>query len=132
MAVTLTEAQRALVDGKNFAYVATVDASGAPQVTPVWIEYDGTHVCFNTEEKRAKTKHLRNDPRVAICVTNAENPYHYLEIRGTVTEITAEGGNEMIERLSQQYFGKPYPVHQPTDVRVVVKVLPEKVLGMGG
>ena len=132
MAVTLTEAQRALVDGKNFAYVGTVDASGAPQVTPVWIEYDGTHVCFNTEEKRAKTKHLRNDPRVAICVTNAENPYHYLEIRGTVTEITAEGGNEMIERLSQQYFGKPYPFHQDGDVRLVVKVVPEKVFGMGG
>ncbi|MCC6554222.1 MAG: PPOX class F420-dependent oxidoreductase [Polyangiaceae bacterium] len=132
MAVTLTDAQRALLDGKNFAYLATIDANGAPQVTPVWIEYDGTHVRFNTEEKRAKTRHLRNNPRVAICVSNAENPYHYIEIRGTVAEITREGADEMINRLSRRYFGKDYPYNQPGDVRLLVKVTPERVFGMGG
>ena len=132
MAVTLTDSQRALLEGKNLAYLATVDASGSPQVTPVWVEYDGTHVRFNTEEKRAKTKHLRNNPHVALCVANAQNPYHYLEIRGTVAEITTEGSEEMIQRLSHRYLGKDYPFHQPGDVRLVVKVIPEKVFGMGG
>lgn len=132
MAVTFTDAQRALLDGKNFAYIATVDAEGNPQVTPVWIEFNGTHVCFNTEAKRAKTKRLRDNPNVAICVSNAENPYHYIEIRGKVTEITEEGANEMIERLSQRYIGRSYPYNQPGDVRVVVKIDPLKVMGMGG
>ena len=133
MAITFTDAQRALLDGKNFAYIATVDESGSPQVTPVWIEYDGTHVLFNTEEKRAKTRRLRVDPRVAICVSNAENPYHYIEIRGKVVEMTQEGANEQIDRLAKLYMGKDkYPFHQPGDVRVIVKIEPEKVFGMGG
>lgn len=132
MAVTFTDAQRKLIDGKNFAYVAAIDADGKPQVTPVWIEYNGTHLCFNTAEGRAKTKHLRNNPNVAVCISNAENPYHYIEVRGKVAEITQEGSDEMIERLSQLYLGKPYPFRQPGEVRLVVKIEVEKVLGMGG
>jgi PPOX class probable F420-dependent enzyme len=132
MPVKLTDAQRKLLEDKNFAYIAAVDENGAPQVTPVWIEYDGTHVVFNTEEKRAKVKHLSKDPRVAICVSNGQNPYNYIEIRGKVTEITKEGADEMIHRLSHKYLGKDYPFTKPGDVRVVVKVTPEKVLGTGG
>jgi PPOX class probable F420-dependent enzyme len=131
MSVQLTDAQRKLLDEKNFAHVALVDENGAPQVTPVWIEFDGTHVLFNTEEKRAKTKHMRKNPRVAISVQNAENPYHYIEIRGTVVEITTQGADEMIDRLAKKYLDKDkYPFNQPGDVRLVVKVKPEKVLGM--
>ena len=131
MAATLSDSQRKLLDAKNLAFVATIGADGKPQVTPVWVEFDGTHVCFNTEEKRAKTKHLRNNPSVAICVSNSENPYNYVEIRGKVVDITREGADEMINRLSHKYIGKDYPFHQPGDVRLMVKVEPEKVFGMG-
>lgn len=132
MPVKLTDAQRKLLDAKNFAHIATIDDTGAPQVTPVWIEFDGTHVVFNTEEKRAKVKHLKKSPRVAICVSNAENPYHYIEIRGTVVEMTREGADEMIDRLAKKYLGQDkYPFNKPGDVRLIVKVAPEKVLGMG-
>lgn len=131
MAKALTDGQRKLLEGKNLAYVATVGAGGNPQVTPVWIEYDGTHVCFNTEEKRAKTRRLREDPRVAICVANAENPYQYVEIRGKVVEITREGADAMINRLSNRYIGKDYPFNQPGDVRIAIKVEVESVGGMG-
>lgn len=131
MAVKLTDAQRKLLDDKNFAHLATIGANGEPQVTPVWIEYDGTHVLFNTEEKRAKTKHMRDNPKVAICVSNAENQYQYVEIRGTVVEMTTEGAFEHIDRLAKQYMGvEKYPLHKEGDVRVIVKVAPEKVLGM--
>jgi PPOX class probable F420-dependent enzyme len=133
MPVKLTDAQRKLLDAKNFAHLATVDGNGAPQVTPVWIEYDGTHVLFNTEEKRAKVKHMKANPRVALSVANAENPYQYIEIRGSVVETTTDGADEMIDRLAKKYLGKDkYPFNKPGDVRLIVKVLPEKVLGMGG
>jgi PPOX class probable F420-dependent enzyme len=133
MPVNLTDAQRKLLDDKNFAHLATVDESGAPQVTPVWIEYDGTHVRFNTEEKRAKVKHMKKNPRVALSVANAENPYHYIEIRGTVVETTTEGADEMIDRLAKKYLGQDkYPFNKPGDVRLIVKILPDKVLGIGG
>ena len=133
MAITLSDTQRKLLDGKNFAYVALVDASGTPQNTPVWIEYDGTHVLFNSEEKRAKIKHMRTNPSVAICVSNSENPYQYIEIRGKVVDITTDGADEMIDRLAKRYMGvDKYPFNKPGDVRVVIKVEPEKVFGMGG
>lgn len=132
MAIKLSDEHRKLIEGKNFAHIATVDENGEPQVTPVWIDFDGTHVLFNTEEKRAKTKRLRVDPRVAICVTNAENPYQYVEIRGKVVEMTTEGANEHIDKLAKQYMGKDkYPFHKPGDVRVIVKIEPEKAMGMG-
>lgn len=131
MPITLSDAQRKLLDGKNFAYLATLGENGEPQNTPVWIEYDGTHVAFNTEEARAKVKHMRANPRVAICVTNAENPYQYVEIRGTVVEMTREGADEQINRLSHLYLGKDYPFNKPGDVRITVKVAPEKALGVG-
>jgi PPOX class probable F420-dependent enzyme len=133
MPVKLTDAQRKLLDDKNLAYVATLGDNGEPQVTPVWIEYDGTYVRFNTEEKRAKVKHMKKNPRVAVCVSNAENTDHYVEIRGTVVEMTNEGADEMLDRLTKKYLGvDKYPYTRPGDVRVVVKILLEKVLGMGG
>jgi PPOX class probable F420-dependent enzyme len=131
MAATLTDTQRKLLDGKNFAHVATVDESGNPQVTPVWIEYDGTYVSFNTEEKRAKTRNMKKDPRIAIAISNAENPYQYIEIRGKVVDITRDGADEQINRLSHRYIGQDYPYNKPGDVRVSVKIEVEKVLGMG-
>ena len=98
----------------------------------MWIEYDGTHVLFNTEEKRAKTKHMRKNPRVALSILNSANPYQYVEIQGTVVEMTTDGADEMIDRLAKKYLGQDkYPFHKPGDVRVTVKILPEKVIGMG-
>jgi PPOX class probable F420-dependent enzyme len=132
MAATISDAQRKLFDDKNFAHVATIGEEGEPQVTPVWVEYDGTHVLFNTEEKRAKTKHMRKNPRVALSILNAANPYQYVEVQGRVVEMTTEGADEMIDRLAKKYMDKDkYPFHKPGDVRIVVKILPEKVLGMG-
>lgn len=130
MPIKLSDAHRKLLDGKNFAFLATIGEDGEPQNTPVWIEYDGTNVSFNTEESRAKVKHMRANPLVAICVMNAENPYEYVEIRGNVVEMTRNGADEQINRLSHLYLGKDYPFNKPGDVRLTVNVAPEKALGM--
>lgn len=130
MAIKLDDKQRALLDGKNFAYLATLGPDGKPQVTPVWVEYDGTHVIVNSEEKRAKVRNLKKDPSVAIAIADAANPYEYIELRGKVVEITDKGGLEGIDRLAKKYIDKDkYPWNQPGDVRVVIKIAPEKVLG---
>jgi predicted pyridoxine 5'-phosphate oxidase superfamily flavin-nucleotide-binding protein len=51
---------------KAFAHLATLMPSGEPQVTPVWIDYDGHFVVFNTAEGRQKDKNLQHDARVAL------------------------------------------------------------------
>jgi PPOX class probable F420-dependent enzyme len=132
MAIALNEKQQQFLTGKNFAHIATLSEDGSPQVTPVWIDFDGTHVIFNTEKKRAKTGHLERDPRVSLSIQDANNPYSYIEIRGRVVEMTEEGANEHIDKLAKKYMGKDkYPFHRPGDVRVIVKIEPLKVFGMG-
>ena len=132
MAATLNDKQKSLLTDKNFAYIGAISEDGAPQVTPVWIDYDGTHVIFNTEKSRAKTRNLEHDPRVSVSVSNAHNPYEYIEIRGRVVEMTAEGADAHIDKMAQKYMGKEkYPFGKPGDVRIIVKIEPIKVLGMG-
>ena len=121
---------RLITEGKNFAHIATLKKDGSPQVTPIWVDYDGTYVIFNSEEKRAKVKNLKRDPRVSFTVTNAENQYEYIQIAGRVVEITTDGAAAGIDKLAKKYIGQDkYPNNKPSDVRVVIKVEPEHVTG---
>lgn len=132
MAIELSEKHQQLLRGKNFAHIATLGEDGDPQVTPVWIDFDGTHILFNTEKKRAKTRNLERDPRVSLAISDANNPYSYAEIKGRVVAMTEEGASEHIDKLAMKYMGKEkYPFHRPGDVRVIVKIEPLKAMGMG-
>ena len=122
---------RDLFDKKTFAHLATVGADGAPQVTPVWIDYDGQHIRFNTARGRVKTRNLERNPRVALAIQDPENPYRYVQVRGRVTEVTERGADEHIDALARKYLGKDYPNRRPGEVRVTVKVTPEKIQSMG-
>ncbi len=130
MVAQLTDAQKKMLTDKNFAHVATLNKDGSPQVSPVWVTYDGTHVIINSEKKRLKVRNLKRDPRVSLSVQNGENPYQYVEIRGRVTRITEEGGPEGIDWFAKKYMGvDTYPMNKPGDVRVVIKIEPEHVTG---
>lgn len=78
MAKTIPTAARHLLEGKNFAHVATLMPDGSPQTTPVWVDVDGESITFNTARGRTKYENLRRDPRVALSVPNPDNPYEYL------------------------------------------------------
>jgi PPOX class probable F420-dependent enzyme len=130
MAEIPAEAQH-LLGGKNFAHVATLMEDGSPQVSPVWIDFEDGLVVFNTAEGRLKPKNLRRDPRVAVSVTNPENPYESLLIRGKVVDMTQEGADEHIDALAKRYLGADeYPMRQPGEERVIVKIEPERVQHM--
>ena len=112
--------------------LATLMPDGSPQVTPVWVDWDGKHVRFNSALGRVKDKNVRRDPRVSLAVQDPDNPYRYLEVRGRVAEITQNGADDHIDKLSQKYVGKPvYEGRQPGEVRVLYKVEPLKVTSMG-
>jgi PPOX class probable F420-dependent enzyme len=116
----------------SFANLATVMPDGSPQVTPVWVDFDGSHVLFNSALGRVKDKNIRRDPRVSLAIQDPGNPYRYMEIRGRVVEITQKGADEHINKLSQKYLGKPvYPFRQPGEVRVLYRIEPEHVSVMG-
>lgn len=121
-----------LFQKKAFGNLGTIMPDGSPQVTPVWIDYDGKFVRFNSALGRVKDKNIRRDPRVSISIVDPDNPYRHMDIRGKVVEVTQNGADDHINRLSQKYLGNPvYPYRQPGEVRVVYKVEPEKVGTMG-
>ena len=96
---TIPEGYRDLLSKKSFAHIATIGRDGAPQVTPVWVDYDGTHVRFNTARGRVKDKNLQRNPRIAMSIQDPDNPYRYLQIRGRVVEVTEKGADEHIDAL---------------------------------
>ena len=129
---TIPESYRDLFTKKAFAHLATVGRDGAPQVTPVWVDWDGTHVRFNTAKGRVKDRKLRNNPRVALSIQDPDNPYRYVQVIGRVVEMTETGADAHIDALAKRYLGQDrYPFRRPDEVRVTVKVAPERVQGMG-
>ena len=121
-----------LLQKKAFANLATINADGTPQVTPVWFDYDGTHVRFNTAKGRVKDRNLRRNPAVALTVMDPDNPYRYVQVRGRVTGITEVGADVHIDALAKKYTGQDRYAHRrPGEVRVIYTIAPERVQTMG-
>jgi PPOX class probable F420-dependent enzyme len=128
MGISLSDAVRELVDGKNYATLATINADGSPQTSAMWVGRDGDDLLFSTIAGRLKDRNMRRDPRVSVTIMDREDPENYTEIRGTAT-ITEAGGRELDDRLSWKYDGKEAGEDVPGAVRVVVRVVPERVTG---
>ena len=131
MPQVIPEKYKDLFDKPAFAHLATIMPDGRPQVTPVWVAFDGRYVLVNTAVGRQKDRNLSRDGRVALSILDPGNPYRYLEVRGKVVERTEKGADESIDALSQRYIGKPYPFRQPGEKRVLFKIEPEHVTTMG-
>jgi PPOX class probable F420-dependent enzyme len=122
----IPDSHRDLFQKKAFANLATLMPGGQPQVTPVWVDYDGRYVLINTAEGRQKDKNLMRDGRVALAIMDPDNPYRYLEIRGRVAARTLEGADAHIDSMAKKYLGQDkYPYRAPGEVRVIFKVQPE-------
>lgn len=132
MAKIIPEQYLDLFDKKTFANLATVMPDGSPQVTPVWVDFDGSHIIVNSARGRQKDRNMKRNRTVAIALSDPENPYRYLEVRGRVSEITEEGASEHIDKMAMKYLGlEKYPNRKPGEVRVLYKVEPQHVTFMG-
>ena len=128
MAATIPAEFLDLFKKPAFANLATLNPDGSPQVTPVWVDFDGTNVIVNTARGRVKDRNLQREPRVALSIFDPENPYRYLGIQGRVTEMTEAGADAHIDKMAKKYLNKDrYPWRKPGEVRVIVKISPDKV-----
>ena len=128
----LAESVRKLVEEPNFASLATLMPDGSPQVTPMWIDTDGEYVYINTAEGRQKPRNLGKDPRVALSITDRNNPYRHATLRGRVVEVTRDGADAHIDKLAKKYLGQDtYPWRSADERRVSVRITPEKVDATG-
>ncbi len=121
-----------LFEKKAFAHLGTVMPDGAPQVTPVWVDYDGEHVLVNTARGRQKDRNLQRDGRVSLEIIDPDNPYRYLEMRGRVAVRTEDGADDHINKMAKKYLGKDvYPFRGPGEVRVLYKIKVEHLNSLG-
>jgi PPOX class probable F420-dependent enzyme len=132
MAEVIPETFKDLFEKKAFANLATLNSDGTPQVTPVWVDYDGDYVLVNSARGRRKDKNMARNSAVALAIQDPDNPYRYLEVRGKVAEITEEGADQHIDKMAKKYLGADkYPGRQPGEVRVLYKIKPERTSKMG-
>jgi PPOX class probable F420-dependent enzyme len=132
MAATIPEKFRDLLTKKALASLATVMADGSPQVTPVWFDFDGSHLRVNSAKGRVKDQNMRRNGRVALTIVDPENPYRHIAIRGRVEDVTEAGADAHIDSLSKKYLGQDrYPNRRAGEVRVIYRIRPERVHTMG-
>lgn len=112
---------------RAFGHLATLMPDKSPHVTPVWIDYDGKFLLVNSVKGRQKDRNMRRDGHVALEVQDPDNPYRFILFRGIVIEITEEGAEEHIDRLSMRYKGVPYQRNDPALKRVIYKIEPLSV-----
>jgi len=114
----------------SIGHLATLMPDGTPHVTSVWVDYDGKHVIINSARGRLKDRNMRERPFVALQIPDPDDINRYLLIRGPVVEITEEGADEHLDKLSPRYLGRdkyPPAMRYPGEVRVLYKIEPQRV-----
>jgi PPOX class probable F420-dependent enzyme len=133
MSVRIEGRGEELLKDKNFCNVATLRTDGSVHAVPVWVDVQDGLPVLNTAEGRAWPRNLERDPRVTLTVQNMQNPYEYLEVRGRVAERTHEGADEHIDSLAKKYMGvEEYPLRQPGEQRLIIRVEPDHAKVWGG
>lgn len=138
MSTSIPDSHKDLLGAPVFVNLITLMPDGQPQASVVWCSYDGEHVLVNTAVNRQKEKNMRRRPMATILATDPKNPYRYLEIRGTVTEITEDGAMNHINELAkaymnaESYYGGVTPAEQAQkETRVLCKIKPARVNAFG-
>ncbi len=128
MSDTFTDGARALIAKQVLAHVASLDADGSPNVTPVWVELDGDDLIINTALGRAKARNLASDARVAVSIVDPEDNQCVVALRGSVVGFTTVGADDVIDRLARKYTGEDsYPFRREGEVRVTVTIRPDRI-----
>lgn len=128
---SFTPTQLKLISEPHIAQLVTLMSDGSPQISPVWVDTDGTNILVNTATGRVKTNNIRRDSRVAIAVFDPENPYsRIVNITGVVSDIKESGAMEHIDKLSKKYTGQEtFPGHNEKETRLIVTIKPTRING---
>lgn len=111
--------------------LATVQPDGQPQVTPIWADLEDGLIRINTSVGRQKWKNLTERPQATVLAIDPENPFNWIEVRGTVARHTEENGNEVINALSHKYTGQDYQGFVEGEIRVTFYIQPSRIATSG-
>jgi PPOX class probable F420-dependent enzyme len=109
MGIELSKEIRVLVDGPNYAHLATIMRDGSPHVATVWVAREGDRILTGIRGDSIKGRNTRRDPRVALTITDVNDPYSMAQIRGRVVEWRPDPELAGKDAQSHKYVGKPFP-----------------------
>ena len=140
MTTAIPEGFRDLVECPPVAALTTVMPDGYPQTSVVWCDFDGTYVRVNTMRGFQKERNMRRNPLVTLLCYDPRQPLRYLEVRGSVAEMTEEGAGRHLDELASKYAGRPIryfgeaiPVHfAETEIPVLCRIRPTHVVAVDG
>ncbi len=136
MATIIPDSHQDLLLEPIHGVLTTMMPDGQPQMSIVWVDYDGTDVLLNTTLERQKGRNMRANPKVNVLMIDPKNLSRFLEVRGEVVEITRQGAIDHADKQTRAYtdgakhhfYGDIYPQEQQfVETRVVVKIRPRKV-----
>ena len=132
MAEPIPSSHLDLFEKKAIAHLGVHLPTGSIQINPVWCNHEDGHVLINSAQGRVKDKAMRANAAVTVCISDPDNVFRFLEVRGKVVEITTDGADAHIDALAKKYLGlDQYPNRREGEVRVMYRIEPEKVVAKG-
>jgi PPOX class probable F420-dependent enzyme len=127
---TLPESHADLLERPLFAHLATVRPDGTPQSNVMWYAWDGEVLRMTHTKTRQKFRNFAHQPKLALSVADPDNPYRYLEVRGTVESIEDDDVEASFYQSLQQRYGQPIPI-KDAPIRVILTIRPESFVAHG-
>jgi PPOX class probable F420-dependent enzyme len=122
MGIPLSDDVKHLIDGRNFAHLATVMSDGSPHSVPVWVGREGDRIIVTTDEGSVKSGNTRRDPRVAISIVDMADPYSEAWLRGRVVERRPDPHFKYTDSISQKYIGQAWPLRDLATILLIIEV----------
>lgn len=139
MSTTIPESYLDLIAGPIYATFTTVNPQGGPENSVIWASWDGSHVVVNTRGESRKIANIKANPKVALMAVDPENPYRWVDVRGTVESVEPDENYQNINSHAKlyagkdEYYGGVAPIEQKgTEQRVVVRIRPDRVVAFPG
>lgn len=138
MFAIIPESHFDLLERPVIAALATILPDGQPQVNCVWCIYEAGYLHMFTIHGSQKEKNMLKRPMATILLTDPQNPFRSLEVRGKVEEMTEQGAEELADRLTQKYLSAPHyfghvaPAEQKGRIVLTAcKIKPTRVVTVG-
>ncbi len=117
-----TPEQRKLFEEPNYVNVATLGKDGTPRSVAVWVDMDGEDIVLNGGRGCQWLANLRRNPDCGLSILDLKNPFYQVNVTGVVVDITEQGGEEHLDKLSHKYMGCDYPAHDPENPRNIIRI----------
>jgi PPOX class probable F420-dependent enzyme len=123
---------RAFVARNHNAVMLTRHADGRPQMSPVTVGVDAEgRLVVSSRETAIKTRNVRRDPEVALCVFTDKFYGEWIQVEGTAEVISLPEAMDLLVTYYRDISGEhpdwdDYRAAMVRDKRVIIRITPRR------